>query len=145
MKERASVEPPVVLDTAATPEPARHGLATPEGSPDSNDDDSAVRDTSAYSRKDANGKGNKRDRNGVVLSETLRANNEDTNKMLMDCEKLRDARHKEMKDLRERELKLEEEKLKVVGKSNEVAAQTGKGLVEALQGLANAVNILARK
>ncbi|GAQ80929.1 hypothetical protein KFL_000660240 [Klebsormidium nitens] len=149
MKERASVEPPVVLDTAATPEPATHGPATPEGSPDSNDDDSAVRDTTAYSRKDANGKGNgkgnKRDRNGVVLSETLRANNEDTNKMHMDCENLRDARHREMKDLRERELKLEEEKLKVVEKSNEVAAQTGKGLVEALQGLANAVNILARK
>jgi hypothetical protein len=152
MKQRASVQPPFVYDSGRA-----HQTATPA---DEDEDDSdketptAPLDSSGIMRGGARGqsagenqhvKGLKRDRSAAGLSDTLRANNADTNSMLRDYEQLKDARHKEIKALKERELKLEEEKLKVVEKGAVTAAQTGQGLIAALGDLAKAVIVLANK
>ncbi|GAQ93024.1 hypothetical protein KFL_012560020 [Klebsormidium nitens] len=151
LKQRASVEPPFVYDSG---QPQQSPIS--EADEDDSDKETPITpsDSSGIIRRGARAqsagetrgpKGLKRDRSAAGLSDTLRANNADTNSMLRDCEQLKDARHQEMKALKERELKLEEEKLKVVEKGAETAAHTGQGLIAALGDLAKAVIVLANK
>jgi hypothetical protein len=101
--------------------------------------------SSGVKRKGAQNEANKRSRSSAGLGDTLRANNEATNKTLKDNEEQRNVRHKENIALREKELELEIKKVGLAEKQAEQASATGAGLISALDKLAAAVFELSKK
>lgn len=151
MKERASVEPPLVFDSAR-PFQADSSEEGSKGSPsdgpaaetDSSKKKGQPHDSSGFLRKGA-AQLNKRDRSAAGLGDTLRANNEATNKTLRESEEHKNARHQELTALKERELNLEAKKVILAEKNIEQAKETSAGLIGALGQLAQAVLQLASK
>jgi hypothetical protein len=118
LKERASVEPPLVFDSARpyTVPPKSGGMGSVEdastGESDGSKNDEPPQDSSGVPRHGKE-KGNKRSRASAGLADILRANNDATNKTLKEHEERRNVRHKETIALREKELNIEEKKVAV--------------------------------
>jgi hypothetical protein len=150
LKERASVEPPLVFDSARqyTVPPKSGGKGSVEGAStgesDSSKNDEPPQDSSGVPRQEKD-KGNKRSRASSGLGDILRANNDATNKTLKEHEESRNVRHKETIVLREKELNIEEKKVAVAERNADQSKETGAGLITALGQLAQAVLQLANK
>jgi hypothetical protein len=152
LKERASVDPPLVFDSARQYEVSEAGGkgldgGASAGESDSSKDQELPQDSSGVQRKGSKGNnlGNKRSRASSGLGDILRANNDATNQTLKDHEESRNVRHKETIALREKELNLEEKKVAVAERNADQAKETGAGLINALGQLAQAVLQLANK
>ncbi|GAQ78154.1 hypothetical protein KFL_000080600 [Klebsormidium nitens] len=154
LKERASVDPPLVFDSARqyeVPKAGGKGLdgGSSAGESNNSEEEESPEDSSGVLRKGSaksgNKLGNKRSRGSSGLSDILRANNDATNQTLKDHEESRNVRHKETIALREKELNLEEKKVAVAERNADQAKETGAGLINALGQLAQAVLQLANK
>ncbi|GAQ82880.1 hypothetical protein KFL_001270220 [Klebsormidium nitens] len=155
LKDRASVQPPRVFDSArpfktVSSDGGSGNTVTGEEScpfTEAEMDGRPVEkphDSSGIERR-GNGQANKRNRSAAGLGDTLRANNEATNKTLRESEEHKNARHQETTALKKQELELETRKVALAEKNAEQAKETGAGLIGALGSLAEAVLKLANK
>jgi hypothetical protein len=158
LKERASVQPPLVYDSAN----GYQGASADANSNSPSDKSSVGEEEGGGSAEAPNSSGifrsnkrpenmrsrqqeNKRSRSSAGLGDTLRANTEATNKTLKENEEQRNVHHKENVALREKELELESKKVELAEKQANQTQTTGAGIISALDKLAAAVFELAKK